>query len=225
MPQWEPIYSWMAFKRLDVNAGLSGSFVIGYRFTDDGADNWTARFNRFKAKNQAAIRGGINLMRTAVPHLLKHLGLDASRTVFMPALSSSETVASDKGVMSVMTRLCAEAANTGFVLDAITKRAHVPLHNSYNADRRREILDGAVYKSEKIRGQTILIFDDFITRGDTLSHIAQAIHEANRGVSVYGIGLGKTERRSYHRERFGIEISNDHIPEKWEILWKEGEAR
>ena len=63
MPQWEPFHGWMAFKYLDVNAGLAGSFTIGYRFTDDGADNWTARFNRFKAKKRVAIRGGVKLAR------------------------------------------------------------------------------------------------------------------------------------------------------------------
>jgi len=225
MAHWKPFHGWMAFRYLDVNAGLTRSFTIGYRFTDDGADGWTARFNKFKAKRQAAIRGGVNLMRTAVPLLVRRLGLDPSRTVFVPALSSSETVASEKGVLSVLTRCCAKAANAGFALDAITKKPHRPLHNIYNSGRRREILDEADYKSRRIRAENILIFDDFITRGDTLSHIAQAIHEANRGVNVYGVGFGKTERRAYHRDRFGVEISNDHVPEKWETLWEEGEAQ
>lgn len=225
MPQWEPFHGWMAFRYLDVNAGLTRSFTIGYRLTDDGADSWTARFNRFKEKNRAAIRGGLNLMTTAVPLLVRQLGLDPSKTVSVPALSSSETVASEKGVLSVMANACAKAAGLSFVADAITKNAHQPLHNVYDADRRREILDGAGYRSGKIRARNILIFDDFITRGDTLSHIAQAIHQVNQGISVYGVGLGKTERRAYHRDRFGVEISNDHVPEKWETLWEEGEAR
>lgn len=225
MPQWQPFHGWMAFRYLDVNAGLAGSYTIGYRLTDDGADDWTARFNRFKAKNQGAFRGGVNLMKTAVPILLKQLGLNASRTVFVPALSSSETVASEKGILSAMTRLCAEAAKTGFVLDTITKKPHKPLHDVYDAGRRREILDEAEYKSGRIKTENIFVFDDFITRGDTLSHVAQAIHEANQGVSVYGIGLGKTERRSYHRDRFSAEISNDHVPTEWETLWEKGESQ
>jgi len=225
MPNWNPFHGWMAFRYLDVNAGLTRSFTIGYRLTDDGADEWTARFNRFKAKKRPAIGGGVNMMTTTVPLLVRRLGLDPSRTVFIPALSSSETIASERGVLSVMARACAEAAGTAFAPDAITKNAHQPLHNVYNADRRREILDEAEYKSERIRAENILIFDDFITRGDTLSHIAQAIHEANRRVSVYGVALGKTERCSYHRERFGVEISNDHVPAMWAALWEGDEAR
>jgi hypothetical protein len=224
MPQWEPFHGWMAFRYLDVNAGLRRSFTIGYRLTDQGDDPWTARFNRFKEKRKAAICGGVKLMRAAVQLLVRGLKLDPTRTVFLPALSSGETVASNTGILSVMTSICAKAAGTGIVLDAITKKAHQPLHNVYNAARRREILDAADYRSRKIKADSILIMDDFITRGDTLSHIAEAIHEANEGVSVYGVGLGKTERCAYHRERFGVEISNDHVPSKWETLWEEGES-
>ncbi len=43
-------------------------------------------------------------------------------------------------------------------------------------------------------------------------------------VSVYGIGLCKTERVACHKERIGRELSNDHVPEKWARKWKEGEA-
>lgn len=35
---------------LDLDIGLAGSFVIGYRFTNDydASDEWTDRFKRFK---------------------------------------------------------------------------------------------------------------------------------------------------------------------------------
>jgi hypothetical protein len=93
MPHWDPFHGWMAFRYLDVNAGLTRSFTIGYRLTDDGGDQWTTRFNRFKAKKRVAIHGGLNMVTTAVPILVKRLGLDPAQTVFVPALSSSETIA------------------------------------------------------------------------------------------------------------------------------------
>lgn len=209
---------------LDVNFGLMGSFVIGYRFTDDydASDEWTKRFKRFKQEKKKMIYreatyGAINLMKIAVQVLMNDLELDESRTTFIPALSSSETVASEKGVLSVMARVCAKSANANFVGNAITKKVHHPLHLSGKADKRRKILDEADYKSGRIKTKNILIFDDFITRGDTLSHIAQAIHKTNSGVRVYGVGLGKNERRSY-LSQYGFEISNDRIPEKWDDL-------
>ena len=56
--------------KLNVNEGLVGCFTIGSRFIDDGDDNWTNRFNRFKDKKQAARYGAVNLMKTAVPLLV-----------------------------------------------------------------------------------------------------------------------------------------------------------
>ena len=224
MASWERFHGWMAFENMDQGDGLTMAFTIGYRFTDDSSDEWTKRFNRFKAKRRSALRGGKAVMEKAVPGLVKQLGLDASKTVFIPALSSGETVASEKGVLWLMTRFCARCADVRFVGDAITKEAHKPLHQYFNAERRGEILDGADFRSKGVRAKHFLVFDDFITRGDTLSHIAQAILDANPRASVYGIGLSKTERRRYHRETFGVELSNDHVPERWVKLWNEGEA-
>ena len=225
MPNWKAFHGWMAFDYLDQSYGLARSFTIGYRFTDDSSDEWTKRFNRFKQQQRKALRGGATVMGSAVPQLVKRLGLDPTRTVFVPALSSKEAVASEDGVLWKITRYCAQEANARFAGDAVTKKAHEPLHKYLKADSRREILDRADFKSRRIRRvDNVLVFDDFITRGDTLSHIAQAILDANTRVRVYGVGLSKTERKSYHREKFGMELTNDHVPVKWERKWKEGEA-
>ena len=146
--------------------------------------------------------------------------------VFVPALSSRETVASEDGVLWKLTRYCARAARANFDGDAISKKAHEPLHKFFKAERRREILDEADFVSRRIKGaDSVLVFDDLITTGNTLSHIANSILDANPRVSVYGVALGMTERQSYHRERFGRELTNNHVPARWEKAWKEGEAR
>lgn len=164
-------------------------------------------------------------MQVAVPLLVKHLELGTSGTFFVAALGSSETIASDSSILTAMTRCAAKAATAPFISDAITKKAHPPLHNFYTAAKRREILDAAEYRSAKIPAKSVMIFDDFITTGDTLSHIAEAIHAANNGVTVFGVALAKTERRAYHKDRFGIDLSNDHVPKKWEAAWDQGEAQ
>ena len=168
MTDWKPVNGWMELINLDAGEGLTSCFTIGFRFTDDGTDKWTARFNRFKFRqsvNSTAFYGAIQLMEASVPILVEELGLSNSETVFVPALSSGETIASENGVVSCMTRHCARAVNLGFKLDAITKKVHTPLHQFKKADKRREILDNADYKSKCIRAENILIIDDFITRG------------------------------------------------------------
>ena len=172
-----------------------------------------------------ALEGAVTMMKTAVQDLVEGLDLDTSRTIFVPALSSGETVASKSGRIPVLARQCAEAVGASFVRDAIKKQAHEPIHDVRGAGGRRAVLDKAGYAADGIAARNILVFDDFITRGDTLSHIAQAILMSNPRATVYGVALGKTERRDYHRIRFGIEISNDHVPHKWNTLWVQGEQR
>ena len=228
MTDWKPFHNWMELTNLNVQEGLTNCFTIGYRFTDDRTDKWTARFNRFKFENSArsaAIFGAMYLMKVAVPILVDSLALKNSKTVFVPALSSSETIASKNGVISVMTHLCAKEANMNFVRDAITKNEHTPLHRFSKSETRKEILDNANYKSKRINAENILIIDDFITRGDTLSHMAQAIHETNPGISVYGFALAKTDRCKFHRIQYGKELSNNHIPRRWDTLWNQGEEQ
>ena len=228
MTDWNPFKGWMELTNLRVHEGLTSCFTIGYRFTDHASEKWTARFNRFKYEKSAhstAIYGAKNLMRVSVLNLVDSLALKSSKTVFMPALSSCETIASKNGVISNITHLCAKEANMDFVRDAITKEEHTPLHRYSNAATRKEILDKANYKSERIKAENFLIIDDFITSGDTLSHMAQAIHETNPGTSVYGVALAKTDRREYHKKWYGKELSNDHVPCKWETLWNTGEEQ
>ena len=228
MTDWKPFHNWMELTNLNVQEGLTNCFTIGYRFTDDRTDKWTARFNRFKFENStrpAAIFGAMYLMKVAVPILVDSLAHKNSKTVFVPALSSSETIASKNGVISVMTRLCAKETNLDFVRSAVTKEKHAPLHLNLKAETRNEILDNANYESKRINAENILIIDDFITRGDTLSHMAKAIHKTDPGVSVYGVALAKTDRCAFHRERYGKELSNNHVPRKWETLWNQGEEQ
>ena len=223
MHNWNDVHGWMAFDSLDECCGLTQAFTIGYRFTDDHADPWTCRFDRFKAKDRGAVRGGVTVMAYAVRDLVRGLGLDASKTVFVPALSSAETVASEKGVLWRMTQSCAQFAGAGFAGDAITKKAHRPLHKSFTVNSRRKILDMAGFKSNKILADNILIFDDLITRGATMSRIALAMLHPNPQLNIYGVALGKTERWSYIKSWIGIALSNDHVPEKWDRLWRKGE--
>ena len=220
MANWVRFRSWMFFRYLDENVGLSGSYTVCYRFTDDSTEQWTARFNKFKAKDENAVENVANVFEKIVPPLVHALNLDASKTCFIPALSSGETNASPRGVLSRIAHRCASATGAAFVRDAITKKAHRPIHDIYAADARGRVLDGANYTATKIDTKNVLVVDDMITRGGTLSRTAQAIQRSNPGVNVYGLAFAKAERQQYHRDRFGIEISNEHVPAYLNALWR-----
>lgn len=220
MPGWTPFVDWMAFHHLDGGGGLETAFTIAYKITDDGGELWSNRFNRFKAKNMEAFAGGLKMMRTGIPSLLAALHIDPAKAIFVPALASGETSASEKGQLPVLARLCAEAAGAGFELNALSKQVHKPVHGIFNAADRDAELDKAAYTATKLNARDIFVFDDFITRGSTQSRIAQAIKATTPNARVYGIALAKTERRSYWGN-----LSNEHVPKKWDDLWLKGEQR
>jgi hypothetical protein len=210
----------MAFSYLTRCAGITRSFALGYRVTDNSGERWTQRFNRFKENDTSALCGGADLLRGAVPELVKELRLNVSSTAFVTALASGETAANKDRPMVIITRSCAEIVGAEFILNALSKNTHGKIHNFYTEAQRDAELEKADYKSKKIGKTNILVFDDFITRGATQSKIAQAIQSANPNSRVYAVALCKAERRA-----FCPNPQNEHIPEKWNDLWEKGEQR
>ena len=207
----------MWFKELTVNDGLSGSFTIAYSFTDGEIDEWTRRIRKFKDEKMLAVERVINLMSNVIPHLVQELGLDARNTAIIPGLSSNEKNASPNGVLWRISEISAKAASIKFVPDAICKDAHESLHKkTTNLMQRKNTIKEANYRSEIIELENILILDDLITSGTTMSYVARAIRASNEKIkNVYAIALGKNEKRSICPEG----ISNSHVPPEYEIYW------
>jgi hypothetical protein len=186
----------MAFPRLTKCEGITRSFTLGYRITDNSGELWTERFDRFKNNDLSALCGGAHLLLGAVPELVQALGLHVNNTVFVTALASGETTARKCRPLQLITHYCAKIVGAEFILDALSKNVHDKIHNLYPAARRDEELEKANYKSKQFDKTNILVFDDFITRGATQSKIAQAIRSANPKSSVYAVALCKTERQT-----------------------------
>lgn len=218
MPAWYDRSGWMAFQSLDSNEGLTESFTLAHKVTDDSEEEWSKRFVRFKNKKEKAVWGAAYVIRDAVPGLFAGLGLAPAQTTIVTALSSGEANVDPKRAIPRLAKLAADRTGTVLNLGAITKKVHRPIHGIFDAAARNEELILAEYRSEKIQARNVVIFDDFITRGDTLSHIAQAIHASSGNINVYGLALGKTERRPYISG-----LPNAHVPKKWSKLWAEGE--
>ena len=81
----------LRYDTLTFSDGVSAAFTVGYRFEDRSEDMWSARFTKFKFDpDNASTEGGVRLMAHAAGILVQGLGLDPGRTVFAPALRSSE---------------------------------------------------------------------------------------------------------------------------------------
>jgi hypothetical protein len=203
---------------LDDGDGLEGVYALAYRITDVSEDPWTHRLNRFKGHDKAAWAGSAFIFRVAFPKLFNSLKLEADETAIISALSSGATKADPKHFVSRLANFCAKWTGARAELSAVTKQAHPPIHGAGSAAARDAILDTAKYAVADVGARTIIVMDDFITRGGTMSRIAKAAVETNPDATVYGVALGKTERRGWWAG-----VSNDHVPKEWEQLWEAGE--
>ncbi|TNC74356.1 phosphoribosyltransferase [Rubellimicrobium roseum] len=210
----------MTFRRLDDGVGLRGAFTLAYKITDDRSDRWTRRFIRFKDKDNAALSGAAETCAVAFPELITALDLDPKTTIIVPAISSREVAATPDSYVSRLAKVAADAAGLRFTTEAIRKQPHQPIHKIYNAADRSAALDAASYVAAPIDARIVFVVDDFITRGGTMSRIAQALIHANPGIQVGGVALGKTARRAYWGD-----LTNDHVPQRWDSLWQSGEPQ
>jgi hypothetical protein len=210
----------MHFRHLDGGADLDGAYTMGYRITDDGADPWTAKFNRFKSKDAKAFEGGAHALSGGMPALMKSLGVDPGDAVVVPALGSAETKAAADGQLAKLAGRIGKTTGSAVEVDALSKQAHNPIHGIFDAGAREAELDKAAYVSSKLKtkAKNVFVVDDMITRGSTLSRIAAAITAANPCVKVYGVALAKTERRSYWGN-----LDNNHVAKAWDDRWQQGE--
>lgn len=219
MAGWQALGEWMYFPHLDgAAADLDGAYTIGYRITDDGADPWTARFNRFKAKDPAAFVGGAHALSAGMPALLKSLGVDPKDTVIVPALGSAETKAASNGQLAKLAVRSAKTTGAQVEVGVLSKRIHKPIHGIFTATEREAELEKANYAASKLKVKNVFVVDDLVTRGSTLSRIATAIKAANPGVRVYGVALAKTDRRSFRGS-----LDNNHVVKAWDDRWQQGE--
>jgi len=215
---WNPLAGWMAFPQLSQSAGITHAYALGYKLKDDSQEPWTKRFSRFKENESGAVFGAARLLYGAVPALIEATQVDLSDTVFVAALSSGETTAKANRAIPYIASHCAVSLGTRFQLNALQKNPHKKIHTFFSVDERNAELDKAKYVSAKLGARNVFVFDDFITRGDTLSRIALAILEANPKAKVYGVALAKNESVAWCPNP-----TNDQMPAKWDKLWEKGE--
>ena len=105
----------------------------------------------------------------------------------------------------------------------LTQGAACALHTMGSAAERQVAIQG-IYQCQSLSHlemETLIVLDDFITRGDTLSEIRRAVHENNPTVRVVGLALGQHESTDW-AQRKSLDVSNSHIPSAWNILWQTG---
>ena len=210
-PHSRKIGDFLSFRRLDRADNLVEVLCPGYRFTDESSERWTAFVNRVKAKNPRAKNLAAALLKDAVSGI-QLLNLPVA---VVPILGSQDTSANPTSAVCAIASAIGELPSYHYCAGLLSKTAHRPLHNLRGAPSRDSEVEGK-YKSDTFAGaglpsvRCVLLVDDLVTRGTTMNDAARAIRAANSNVPVFGVALGKTERRGYWN---GL-IDNNHISQK-----------
>ena len=159
----------------------SGTTQLLFQYTvltgdddDDGiavvANSLTLNGGTIVATDAASIEGGMRLMAHVARLVVPALGLNPDRTVFAPALHSSETHADPEGVLASMARRCAEAAGGRCLPGLLEKEPHLPTgRGGLDPEFRILLVEDAAYRSTCSGADAVFIVDDFIATGKTLS--------------------------------------------------------
>lgn len=159
-------------------------------------------------------------MAAAIPDLLAALRWDGKDVTFTPAVRSGETRALASGALSTLGRHCAVQCDGQFLPHLLSKQPHESLHfPPKTVPERINILEAAAFTSTAVTTSRIIVVDDLITSGLTLSYSAKAIKDQNPWVSVYGLALGKHEYL-HNLGEDDQDHPNSHIPVVWDELWQ-----
>ena len=210
----------MFFPRLDGSGTAIPVYSIGWRIVDH-PDAWTKRFQEFKQGNVDAINGAKLLLPRAVFELVKAKSLNAKKTGLVTALSSSRTLSDINSPLFKAGEYVCSRLGFQWLPDLYNKKTHRSLHSIPSADKRDKEVANKYSCGTIPDVDTIIILDDFVTRGSTMAEMARALHAQKPNVKILGFALGKNERYSYAIQS-GVLVTNLHIPRDWTELWDKG---
>ena len=202
------IGSFLSFQRLDCSQNLEEVFCPGYRITDVPGDPWTAFVNRVKEKQSTAVERAKSVLKQAIGTIR----LPRSRVLVVPILGSKDATTKGSSAVSRLAAAIGEVGGYEYCEALLRKTPHRSLHNLRSASSRDAEVEGK-YKSRRFADigvgsvGCVLLVDDLVTRGTTMNDAARAILAANGELLVFGVALGKTERRGY----WGDRVNNDHL--------------
>lgn len=207
----------LLFDRLDSSGDAVPVYTVGWRIEDE-PDDFSRRAIKFKSDDAADFQGGAFVLREAVREVIAHARLDPARTGLTTALSSKATKANDQSVLFRTGIWIAGHTGLTWLPDTFTKKAHQSLHTMAGGAARDAEVDGKYQAAKLADLDTVIMLDDFVTRGATLGEMQRALAATNPKVRMLGLALAKNERRSWAKS-CNTDIDNEHIPDDWQKLW------
>ena len=208
---------------------LASVSCLGYRFSDNDGDDWTAYVNQFKANKLAANKKCVSvIIRT-----LHDIGLPEGPILVVPILGSQDKETIDRKPISRMARAIGGLGGYQYCPRLLYKKERYRrLHTIQGADNRDAEVEGK-YCSRRFgqldlnKPSAVLLVDDIVTRGTTMNDAARAIKESNGHVIVNGIALAKAERSFQSGTQLENNCINAYLQgiENEEVISREGQVK
>lgn len=217
VPMPRPCGQLLWFDRLPKSAPALGILAIAWRLEDISADVWTRRLTAFKYGGRAEVWAAASALEAG----LKSINWSPYRIAMVSALSHGDTHLRSGSQLELLGTTVCERLGFDWLPTALTKKPHRALHMLHGAGARDQELKD-VYSARIPAGyDCVLVLDDLVTRGTTISSIATAIHADSPGLPVAGCVLGKHERSGF-AATYGLVVNNDQVPKELGELWEEG---
>lgn len=197
---------WLGFRRLASQHDIDLILTLAWRFLDDEDDPWTARLNQFQNGKRESVKAAGRVLTVAA----ENLGLRGKKGIVVGTPSARSDRLSSNGGMFSLGQAIAEGFGWEWCPGLVSRQVR--------RDTPSEA-DGAPYTAGRISGvDYVVVVDDFVLEGDTLSDVARAVKAANPSIVVIGLALGRNVLKTY-AEAHGVKLTNNHIPREWLELW------
>jgi len=218
MKYWKPAGRLMRFDALDRNGGAFPSYVVAWRIEDE-PDVWTDRALKFKEFKKGYAKAGACVMRDAVAEVLALHDIPPNQATLCTALKSSGTGADPSSILYKTGAFIAKALGVNWQPDLFTKTPHRSLRSISGAAARDAEVENVYTAAPLAVPSTLIVLDDFITRGATLNDMNRALQQANPRTPMIAVALAKNETAHFGRA-CGRAVDNTHVSADWEALWQ-----
>ena len=209
----------MRFDALDTSGDAFPTYTVGWRIKDE-PDEWTRRFLGYKDARSGYGRAGGELLLAAFQELLQVSGLEPGDVLICTAFGHAATGPNPDSILFKTGAYIAEQTGASWFPELFAKKKHKSLRLVGDGAARDAEVNGKYWSGTVAKGKTVIVLDDFVTRGATLGEMHRALHEGCPGTPMIALALGKNETASFGRY-CNLPVNNEHIPAEWATLWQQ----
>lgn len=207
---------------------LTATYTAGWRFTNRVEDvgGWSERFTGYKFGN--FVPEFTTYFERVLTHIIQARRIPPETILIVPIMPSSKPVSSPEDVTFRTAEELSKRLGFAFYPELLRQKPRASLKSQQNQFARTELIrDSYTIDKEQVPTkslsniQRVVLLDDLVTRGETMSEVAKTLyrHLFSRAYNMkfIGIAAGKNEAKN----EFHPDISNSHLNcEVMKEIWR-----